>query len=379
MKRNAFTLVELLVVIAIIGMLIALLLPAVQAAREAARRMSCSNNFKQFGLALHNYHDINGTFPAFTTKLVSGKYSSPYWSGLFFSLPFMEHTAAHDAVISEVHAAVQAGTTTNPQPRPSVAPTLETLLVSAYICPSDGAARLRSDEAVGIATHKNNLVLSYGDVAQWQSDTYDSPDAVKSETYYSYADHSTRGAFYPHQWRSTANLFDGTSNTIGASETVTGAGTASGVVDLRVRGGVASMPSFASLPIWSSGLLPSACLNQRDTGSPQQLKQANGSWRGKRMAAGRPQWSSFSTILPPNSPSCARTDDTNWGFYTANSNHPGGVSCLLLDGSVRFVSEVIDCGNLNGTYDPKVYLKEASPFGIWGAMGTISGGESKAL
>ena len=96
-RRPAFTLVELLVVIAIIGILVALLLPAVQAAREAARRMQCSNNLKQLGLAFHNYHDVFKVLP----------YGSAWWgpSGRFgdnrgwcwnaMILPFIEQSAVH--------------------------------------------------------------------------------------------------------------------------------------------------------------------------------------------------------------------------------------------------------------------------------------------
>ncbi len=112
MKRNGFTLVELLVVIAIIGILIGLLLPAVQAAREAARRMQCTNNLKQMGLALQNYHDTHGTFPAsrWSGKCICCSNSSEEighsytWSGNFFTTPFLEQTALYNTLISYVES-----------------------------------------------------------------------------------------------------------------------------------------------------------------------------------------------------------------------------------------------------------------------------------
>ena len=98
--KKGFTLVELLVVIAIIGILVALLLPAVQAAREAARRMSCSNNLKQFGLALHNYHDVHKTFPYGTNPHIDPAWQTqcPKGSQLFKLMPFMEQDNIYDLV-----------------------------------------------------------------------------------------------------------------------------------------------------------------------------------------------------------------------------------------------------------------------------------------
>src|SRR5262249_17336014 len=105
--RSAFTLIELLVVIAIIGILIALLLPAVQAAREAARRSQCTNNLKQFGIALHNYHDTVGTFPTSfwrTQNGPGGASTTPDWPGFHRAswitniLPYIEQTPVYNAV-----------------------------------------------------------------------------------------------------------------------------------------------------------------------------------------------------------------------------------------------------------------------------------------
>src|SRR5688500_17646541 len=94
MKRSAFTLVELLVVIAIIGVLVALLLPAVQAAREAARRSQCSNNLKQLGLAAHNFHDTQNKLPSSIRP--GGLTTAPRIAGLTLLLPFIEQKNAYD-------------------------------------------------------------------------------------------------------------------------------------------------------------------------------------------------------------------------------------------------------------------------------------------
>ncbi|MDR1142509.1 MAG: DUF1559 domain-containing protein [Planctomycetaceae bacterium] len=367
-----FTLVELLVVIAIIGALIALLLPAVQAAREAARRMQCANNFKQVGIALHNYHDSLGGFPAFSGQVGYQSKWRPVWSGLFFLLPYLETSSGYEAVLNEATTAAKNGN--DPAPDSNTCPTLRILRVAGYCCPSDGLAGQLNDEGIR-AVYKTSVILSFGDVAQWNNDIYSNPNGPHDEANYKYTPHSMRGAFYPHQWRTMANFNDGTSNTIGASESAVGETTTG--TDKRVRGGTATAPG-GTLAIWSSGLVSSVCINQRSFDS-QMLKDATSSWRGARMAAGRPQWISFSTILPPNSPSCNRTNESGWGIYSVNSYHTGGVNGLYIDGSVHFISETINCGNLNTTYHPNNYLNGESPYGIWGSIGTIGGGETKQI
>lgn len=133
--RSGFTLVELLVVIAIIGILIALLLPAVQAAREAARRMHCSNNLKQIGIALHNYHDTMKTFPpGFIAGMTSATRTQPQWGWSALILPYLEQGPVHDAAQVKrltLLAALDAATTNS-----TIGDALLTTL-SAYRCPSD--------------------------------------------------------------------------------------------------------------------------------------------------------------------------------------------------------------------------------------------------
>jgi len=120
--HRGFTLVELLVVIAIIGVLIALLLPAVQQAREAARRMHCSNNQKQIGLALHNYHDTNGSFPACWYRTASAE--KPGWGYGSMLLPFIEQSALYDQL------------SVNTATFPSSATDLTQTALTAFHCPS---------------------------------------------------------------------------------------------------------------------------------------------------------------------------------------------------------------------------------------------------
>jgi prepilin-type N-terminal cleavage/methylation domain-containing protein len=129
--RGAFTLVELLVVIAIIGVLVALLLPAVQAAREAARRSQCSNNLKQMGLAFHNYHDTHKVFPPAFINVGPNW----HWGWGSFILPYIEQGPLHDVLAPGDNS---RGVTQNDGP--NARPELQTRL-GVYRCPSDANAR----------------------------------------------------------------------------------------------------------------------------------------------------------------------------------------------------------------------------------------------
>lgn len=364
-KWRGFTLVELLVVIAIIGILIALLLPAVQAAREAARRMQCSNNFKQYGIAMHNYHDINNSLPASSAMLPESgrtlqttKNDNPsnetLWSATVFLLPYMEQGSVYEGM---VEAAKPTATTRLAAPWNDHAALRVT--ISTIHCPSDN----NSDKPSGTPTNgtcRTSVILCRGDATWSGGSGKNGSDGFNS-------DRDVRALFVPHRWKGMSACTDGTSNTVIASEGVTAAIATS----TKIKGGIRKQAS-ANGP--ANRLI---CYNAKGEGGAF-TGTAAGSWRGSWFGDGRVPNGGFNTILPPNSVSCNHDgNDSSFGPISPNSNHSGGVMALRMDGSVSFVSETVDCGGFQ-TADENTG-DGASPFGVWGAMGTPAGGESKSL
>jgi prepilin-type N-terminal cleavage/methylation domain-containing protein len=203
-RCHGFTLVELLVVIAIIGILIALLLPAVQAAREAARRSSCTNNLKQIGLALHNYHDTMRTFPPVAVFGRGGAYPQRafHHTWLTFILPFMEQRPLYDATDFRrpVYGVVSA--TLPIQPQPIVGTVVPTLL-----CPSDDGFGRDPSATWGFAI--TNYIASEG-YHWWPGAAVPNGNLVPNTDY--------QNVFSGGQTTTIGGITDGTSNTILVAE-----------------------------------------------------------------------------------------------------------------------------------------------------------------
>jgi prepilin-type N-terminal cleavage/methylation domain-containing protein/prepilin-type processing-associated H-X9-DG protein len=311
-QRSAFTLVELLVAIGVVGVLVALLLPAVQQAREAARRTQCRNHLHQFGLALQNYHDVRGQFPRLTYPTEG---SSNIWDWRGHSphsmlLPYFESSPLYQQLDFN-HWALDDATNDR----------LGRTRLAYLRCPSDldPAPDPGVNYALCLGTNigfsNDGLWLSAGD-----------QNGICTGT-------------VPVGF---ASLTDGASHTIAASE--------------QIAGGLGDSASERADYRYSPGAIPLGMpLSFPDPGDVfvWGLNCASSSVTGNRIARlwhrGLPGQTSFNTLATPNwqFPNCsnhclADCDTDGPGIYAARSRHSGGVHALLCDGAVRFVSDAVD-------------------------------------
>lgn len=364
-RRDGFTLVELLVVIAIIGILIGLLLPAVQAAREAARRMQCTNQIKQLGLAAQNFHDVQQYLPNASYQKVLSKYSSHgnwgRFSGLTVMLPYIEQSSLYTTFINNIENI----DSTCPWSDGTEYATCHQ--VGAFLCPSDGNGKT-ADGKRGCT----NYHLNRGDITlNWDWDEY-------------------RGAFSngAKHVMTFSDITDGLSNTAFFSEVCIGTTTNKE----KIRGGQVLLGgAFNSASTsWDNFYFrPSTCASAR--GSNGEISKSfsvvtvDDQLLGQRWGDAQNPYTMFYTILPPNSPTCAKANE-NSVVTTASSYHSGGVNVCMGDGSVRFVSDTVDAGDqtndltsvVRNSSRPQDYSGQ-SVYGVWGAMGSSSGSETTSL
>ena len=345
-KRFAFTLIEILVVISIVGVLVALLLPAIGAAREAARRMDCSNRIRQIGIAMSNYESVYRKLPAMRlgNTLENGPYART--SGLVMILPYMEQTALHEKMQGSIvngHTSSRLASAMMFCPGPDangpdgqvIQPWLDKL--SLFRCPSDPKTELEAE--MGYC----NYVFSVGD------------------TIVDNANQATRGIFESGRFRRLSEITDGLSNTIAMSE-------------VRVDGKMLEWMSDSELLKPCRYSERNRCTASVTLNSPPSQPEFFG--RGRRWVDGAPIYTAFNTILPPGDVSAnhRKDSDLTYGNFAAGSYHTDGVNCLFGDTSVRFISSAINCGDLS-SLAPTTDSGIGSPYGVWGQLGTRAAGE----
>lgn len=321
--RHAFTLVELLVVIAIIGILVGLLLPAVQAAREAARRMQCSNNMKQFMLGALNYESTYKRLPASRISTTADKLGPA--SGISVHarlLPYMEQTQIYDLIDFRVDYNHANNAVALNQKVPT------------FICPSDPDVAVQSAGQGG----QNNYYVNSGTIPLWQRTTSASwigqiPD--------------WDGVFYRDSFLKLSALTDGLSNTAGISERLTG--------DFNQS---ISSPKTDTFQPGTSPLTADQAYNDCMAVSVTDLTKQGFSNIGAPWLRGYHSTTEYYHIATPNGRSCMYPPGRI--MTTANSQHTSGVNFALMDGSVRFLAASVDMATFR-------------------AVGTRSGGEVNAL
>ena len=352
--RRGFTLIELLVVIAIIGVLVGLLLPAVQQAREAARRSACTSNMKQVQLAILNYESVNKRLPAqgntHELRAIRSASNGKRWSFYTNLLPYLEQVATHDQLFEEIRSF--------PDPAPWWGPNssdFQGLLESipALLCPSDVNTAPDSNSQWGRTSYhinRGDLIIGF----DWA--TRRGPGVTGVSGGWGTASPS-------YQYLRMKDITDGTSKTIMLGEVRIG-----DTSDDSRQGALGNTYVDINTP-------PSDCNALIQSGGAYSSAWSNGG----RIVGGR--WSdakvintSFFTIAAPNYARCSRWDEGD-AILPASSYHPGGAMMTHVDGSVRFYSDEIDAGDPTASHVGDKFYTGPSQRGVLGALGTISGGE----
>ena len=388
-RKHGFTLVELLVVIAIIGVLIALLLPAVQAAREAARRMQCTNHLKQLGIAMHNYHDANKSLPLM--GVITPYYNAyPRLSCIAALMPFMEHAAEAEFLMHCAETQAQS-TYTSTSPGGGVAIPVHANTISTLVCPSDANYRER---AGGMIAQRNYMICTgdWPDAGCYQyringtgaslAFTYDGQSTSKAQKIvdmekWNTCNNNQRSAVASAgEFRDLSFIVDGTSNSLCWGEKCRGF---AGSSNIKSSNYLSNLVNVNTSPVGTSP--QTGCIASISTTDPKVWSGTGYTDEvgGVRAYDAIPCFMSFSTIIAPNGPSCVDTTHNVNGraLNTASSYHSGGANCGKWDGSVIFVSDTINTASSSAT--PTVVEMGESQYGIWGAMGTVNGGESNTL
>jgi len=346
-SRRAFTLVELLVVIAIIGTLVGLLLPAVQAAREAARRSQCTNNLKQIMLGMHNHHDAKQKFP--NTVGWGDNYGGAYYfSDKVYLLPFIEEATKWNAL-----SGAKDGGSYFPGWSEGAVPAQNTnalnTSVKVFKCPSN-------PNTIGDGKANHTYAINMGTA-------FDAPHATTGARQANDGRHNgvmSSGHASPQNWndppRTMGQIADGTSKTAAYSEFVVETWSGNITNDPKLhRSQVYNWASGNSTAEVRNSCLGLTSLN--DAGGGRIMR--GGSWSWGLAAAG----AAYSHTMMPNEKSCHTWNDAgDWGgsnTLAATSEHPGVVNVGMLDGSIRSVSN-------NVAND------------VWWAMGTRAGRENAA-
>jgi prepilin-type N-terminal cleavage/methylation domain-containing protein len=344
LRRRGFTLIELLVVIAIIAILVALLLPAVQQVREAARKSQCQDHLHNIGIALHSYEGAHKIFPASPVgcpkhgAISAGNTQGQCWeghSGFSMLLPFIEQKPAYDRI--DFNQAWGNGVNS---------PIYRQTVIDVFLCPSDpvGDGKPQSDAAA------TSYGLSAGPASDWNLAR-------------------PVGVVTLRNGCRVAMITDGTSNTIGLGEIAIGSNQAKRDFTYRnpAAGAMPAAMGTVNANVWDNSAANMATIRTYfaacKAAIPTVAHDGNSDDAGRYWGAGlllNGPW--FNTLVPPNAGAICDSDTspTNLTIKSASSHHAGGAQVSMMDAKVTFVSENVDMG-------------------VWIGAGSISGKESTQL